>query len=189
MFVGARVLMSQLLRPKRSDLLAWTRTALSISTAMIASIGCVAAPDDKENTAKPAPTKNFTGTAKSPAEPFSRPYGSHLTAILDTVNATPEQKTSITAVVEAFRPKIDPLRQTYNQKRQEFLTSITTGLSSDQIMVKQTDLSQLYSDISCQYCRMSLEIRRQLRPEQIVQYESYRMKQGWGRNKAAASPP
>lgn len=178
--------MSQLLRPKRSDVLAWTGTALSISTAMIASSGCVAAPNEDDNTSKASPTKNSTGTVKNS---FSRPYGSHLAAILDSVNATPVQRTGITAVVESFRPRIDPLRQTYNQKRQEFLTGITTGLSSDQIMVKQTDLSQLYSDISCQYCRMSLEIRRQLRPEQIVQYEAYRMKQGWGRKPAAASPP
>ncbi|MBY0549605.1 MAG: hypothetical protein K2W95_20170 [Candidatus Obscuribacterales bacterium] len=175
--------MSQLLRPKRSDVLAWTGTALAIAIALIASSASIADPDDKDTPSKSSPAKNAAGTAKSPAEPFSRPYGSHLQAILDTVSATPEQRSSITAVVEAFRPKIDPLRQTYNQKRQEFLTGITTGLSSDQIMVKQTDLSQLYSDISCQYCRMSLEIRRQLRPEQIVQYESYRMKQGWGRKK------
>lgn len=184
MFVGARVLITRFLRPKRSDVLA--RTSLYIAATFIASNQCVvAAPpsDEKENCSNSLPIKNSAEPGKGPADSFSRPYGSHLAAILNTVNATAEQRTNITAIVESFRPKIDPLRQTYNQKRQEFLTGITTGLSSDQIMVKQTDLSQLYVDISCQYCRMSLEIRRHLRPDQIVLYESYRMKQGWGRNK------
>lgn len=120
---------------------------------------------------------------------YSKPFGSHLPAILDTVQATPEQRTNITAIVESFRPKIDPLRQSYQQKKQEFLIGLTTGLAAEQLMGKQNDLSQLSSDISCQYCQMSLEVRKQLKPNQIVLYEEYRMKQGWNRRPAAQPAP
>jgi hypothetical protein len=158
----------------------------SLISLGLSAVNCsltAAAPDDKQAKTAPGRTKECTGQTKCPTETFSKPYGSHLQAILEAVQATAEQRSAITSIVETFRPKIDPLRQVYRQKRTEFLSAITSGLAADEVMVKQNDLSQLYSDISCQYCQMSLEVRRQLKPDQIVQYEEYRRTQGWSRVK------
>lgn len=180
---GTSHIVSQVLRDcRRNALVLTSATALSLNSSTTGGIS-IAAPEGKPSQQKSPGCKGKENCNLPDSKAYSRPYGSHLNAILSTINASEEQKTSITAIVETFRPRIDPLRQSYNQKRQEFLAGLTSGLSSDQLMVKQTDLSQLSSDISSQYCQMSLEIRRQLKPEQIVLYEEYRLKQGWSRKK------
>lgn len=163
----------------------WSSKNALLATLLLACLSCLlvevqSAPEDKKKSGGKSIGVPSAGTTGD----FSKPYGSHLQAILEAVNATREQRTSITAIVEQFRPKIDPLRQSYQQKKAEFLNALTTGTPAEQILSRQNDLSQLYSDISCQYCQMSLEVRKQLNPDQVVLYENYKLKQGWTHKKS-----
>lgn len=112
---------------------------------------------------------------------FQKPYGYHLSPILDHIHANPAQREKITEIVSGYRSKIEPLRIIYKQKSQDFLSAVTKGLPSDLILSQQMQLGQLYSDINSQYCLMSLAVRRLLKPDQIVLYEEYRKTQGWVR--------
>ena len=184
MIVGSYNCFTLTLRlPRRESHLA-SCLFVGLMAFFVEDVAALAAPQDQDSKPNSACKLSAGNNKCAPADAFSKPYGSHLAPILESVHATPEQRTSISAVVESFRPKIEPLRQSYQQKRQEFLTGLGSGLASTELMARQTDLSQLYCDISCQYCRMSLEIRKQLKPEQIVLYEEYRMKQGWSSQKA-----
>lgn len=109
----------------------------------------------------------------------SKPYGSHLQPILDKVKANGDQKTKISQIVESFKSRIQPLRDEYKQKRQDFLTAMTSGGTAENIMTKQVELSHLSSEISSRYCLMRLEIRRQLTPQQILLFEDYARQNGW----------
>ncbi len=111
----------------------------------------------------------------------SKPYGSHLQPILDKIKANPTQRTKISQIVESYRTKIQPLRDEYKQKRQEFLSSMTSGSAAETIMTRQVELSHLSSEISSRYTLMRLEIRRQLTPQQILQFEEYARDHGWNR--------
>lgn len=109
----------------------------------------------------------------------SRPYGSHLKPILDRIKATSDQRTKISSIVEGYRSRIQPLREEYKQKQQEFLTSMTSGGTAETIMTKQVELSHLSSEINSRYYLMRLEIRRQLTPGQILQFEAYAREHNW----------
>lgn len=111
----------------------------------------------------------------------NKPYGSHLQPILDKIKANPSQKTKISQVVESYRTKIQPLRDEYKQKRQDFLISMTSGSAAETIMTRQVELSHLSSEISSRYTLMRLEIRRLLAPEQILLFEEYAREHGWNR--------
>lgn len=130
-----------------------------------------------------APALNSLMTAPTNPLPksnaFNKPYGYHLTPILNHIHANNDQRTKITSIVQSYRSKIEPLRVLYKQKSQDFLNSVTSGLSSDLILNKQLQLGQLYANITSQYCLMSLEVRRLLKPDQIVLYEEYKQHQGW----------
>lgn len=111
----------------------------------------------------------------------NKPYGSHLQPILDKIQANPTQRVKITQIVESYRTKIQPLRDEYKQKRQDFLSSMTSGSAAETIMTRQVELSHLSSEISSRYTLMRLEIRRQLTPQQILQFEDYAREHGWNR--------
>src|SRR5256885_864809 len=68
-----------------------------------------------------------TTTTNVSDKTMSRPYGSHLEPILQKINATTDQRQKITTIVQNFRPKIEPLRQEYRVKSQQFLQLIVTG--------------------------------------------------------------
>jgi hypothetical protein len=128
--------------------------------------------------AKPAATGTpIIGSSKG--MDVTTPYGSHLKPILDRIKATNEQRSKISQVVESYRSRIQPLRDEYKQKRQEFLTAMTSGGTAETIMTKQVELSHLSSEISSRYCLMRLEVRRQLSPQQILQFEAYARENGW----------
>lgn len=112
---------------------------------------------------------------------FSKPYGHHLAPILEHIQASSTQRSQITSLVMSYRSKIEPLRNLYRQKSQEFLTCVVKGDTADLIISKQLQLGQLYADITSQYCLMSLAVRKLLKPEQIVLYEEYKKQQGWTR--------
>lgn len=146
------------------------------------------ADDGSRSIDKPAPT--ITANESKPVSPvlpasvaggksFKQPYGSHLEPILKTIAATADQRKKITAVVQNYKPKIQPLREQYNQKRDEFLKSVCDGKEAELIMTQQVELGRLHSDIVSQYTFMRLEIRRFLTPDQIVLLEKYRKQQGW----------
>lgn len=109
----------------------------------------------------------------------SRPYGSHLKPILDRIKATPDQRVKIGSIVESYRSRIQPLREEYKQKQTEFLTSMTSGGTAETIMTKQVELSHLSSEINSRYYLMRLEVRRQLTPAQILQFEAYAREHNW----------
>jgi Spy/CpxP family protein refolding chaperone len=106
-------------------------------------------------------------------------YGSHLEPILKSVNATAEQRVKITAILNDFRPKIEPIVIEYREKRDQFLAAITSGKSAEEIMLKQDEVGQLRSHIANEYCVMHLKVRHCLNGEQVTAYEQYRHLQGW----------
>jgi Spy/CpxP family protein refolding chaperone len=106
-------------------------------------------------------------------------YGSHLEAILKCVNATAEQRIKITAILNEFKPKIEPSLIKYHEKRDQFLAALTSGRSDEEIMEKQDEVGQLFSLITNEYCVMHLRVRKCLKPDQVVAYEQYRRSQGW----------
>ena len=112
---------------------------------------------------------------------FSKPYGYHLQPILVRIHATDDQKLKITAVMESYRGRIDPLRSQYTKLNQLFLQDIVKGQTADQIMSEQSKLGHLYTEITSQYCIMSVEMRKLLSADQIVQYEQYKHEQGWSK--------
>lgn len=115
---------------------------------------------------------------------FSKPYGFYLNPILEHIHANPDQRTKITAILQSYRGRLEPLRNEYKQKNQELLNKLSHGDKPEEIMNEQTHLGRLYTEITTNYCQMSLEVRKQLDPGQIVLYEEFKRKQGW-----RSSPP
>lgn len=126
----------------------------------------------------PAPGMGADG---KPAAAFAKPYGYYLNPMLDHIQANADQRTKITLVVQNYRGRLEPLRNEYNAKRQEFLTNVVKGVSSDVIMAQQIKIGHLYEEITSHYCQMSLEVRRLLNPDQIVRYEEFKRQRGWTR--------
>jgi hypothetical protein len=153
----------------------------SFSGNLLLAPGCLAGPQpNSPPNQKPSVTAGSTpiiGSSRTPD--VTTPYGSHMKPIMDRIKATTDQRTKIGQIVESYRSRIQPLRDEYKQKRQEFLTSMTSGGTAETIMTKQVELSHLSSEISSRYCLMRLEIRRQLSPQQILQFEAYARENGW----------
>jgi Spy/CpxP family protein refolding chaperone len=128
--------------------------------------------------AAPADNSSTPAGANSSNKPYGQ-YGSHLDPILKTINASPDQRVKISAVVNEFKPKIEPSIVKYREKRDQFLQSMISGKASEDIMSKQDEMNQLSSQINSQYMVMNLKVRRLLTPDQVEPYENYRKKQGW----------
>lgn len=155
------------------------RLALSLSlfsaAVFSAPTTCQGQDQPKPEQTKPASLPGVVAGGKS----FKKPYGAHLEPILKTIKANEDQRKKITAIVNAYKPRIQPLREQYNQKREEFLKSVCDGKEAEVVMSQQVELGRLYSDITSQYMFMRLEIRRFLSPDQILLMEKYRKQQGW----------
>lgn len=119
------------------------------------------------------------GAAADHSNQFSKPYGYYLLPILDYVHANKDQRDKISAIVQSYRSRIEPLSTEYKQKNQELLNNLSQGGSSEAIMGQQTHLGRLYSEITLYYCQMSLEVRKNLAPDQIVLYEEFKRQRGW----------
>ena len=136
----------------------------------------------------PTPVKSAgaagdAGVVATNAGQFGQRYGSHLEPILVKISATPEQRKTITGILTTYKPKVEPLRQEYRVKSQEFLDYIVQGKPADVVMSRQGELNHIYSAIITQYSMMRIEIRKQLTDQQCVQFEEYRRKQGWTSHK------
>lgn len=163
--------------------------AITINLLLASTVGAVAAPQaagvKAASTASPSEPRDKAATGatvligNSKGLDVSKPYGSHLKPILDRIKANSDQSSKIKHIVESYRSKIQPLREEYKQKRQDFLASMTSGGTAEIIMTKQVELSHLSSEISSRYCLMRLEIRRQLTPQQILEFEGYAREHGW----------
>ncbi len=128
--------------------------------------------------ASPADGSSVPANSSSTNKPYGQ-YGSHLEPILKSINASPDQRDKISAVVNEFKPKIEPSIIKYREKRDQFLQSMITGKASEDIMSKQDEMNQLSSQINSQYMVMNLKVRKLLKPDQVEPYENYRKKQGW----------
>ncbi|MBX9686185.1 MAG: hypothetical protein K2X27_05755 [Candidatus Obscuribacterales bacterium] len=140
-------------------------------------------PSSEPNEAKTSAVSFSNGASRKTA--FSKPYGYYLKPILEHINASKEQGEKITAIVQSYRSKIEPLTTDYKKRNKEFLDNVASGRSSELIIEEQAQLGRLYTDITSYYCQMSLEVRRLLSPEQIVLYEEFKRQQGWTSSSAS----
>jgi Spy/CpxP family protein refolding chaperone len=130
------------------------------------------------------PPKTSPAEAPPPAsDKFKTPYGAHLEPILVKINASADQRQKIGAIVASYRPKIDPLRQEYKEKSNQFVNGLITGQPAEAVMAKQGELNKLYAVIVSQYSLMQLEIRKSLTPDQTRLFEEYKRQQGWTSSK------
>jgi Spy/CpxP family protein refolding chaperone len=136
-------------------------------------------PDGSKSLAVPGIGSSSILVAKAPNIDVTKPYGYHLEPILQKINASADQRTKIVSVVQSYKSKIQPLRDEYKGKRQEFIAVMTGGGAAETIMAKQMELSHLASEITSKYTLMRLEIRRMLTPQQILQFEDYARQHGW----------
>lgn len=146
--------------------------------SLLIFIACLAVGCGCSTPANAAPDDNSSNSATAANKPYGQ-YGSHLEPILKTINATPDQRDKISAVVNEFKPKIEPNLIKYHETRDQFLQCMFTGKSSEDIMSKQDEMNQLSSQINNQYMMMNLKVRKLLKPDQVEPYENYRRKQGW----------
>ena len=133
---------------------------------------------DKSDSEKLTPASATLGQMPA-AGSFNRPYGFYLNPILEHIHANSDQREKITSILASYKPIIEPLRVEYRSKNAELLSKIAHGDKPETIMDIQTRLGHLHSEIIVGYCRMSLEVRKILNPDQIVLYEEFKRKQGW----------
>lgn len=160
---------------------AGNRLAFSALTALVAVTAGLAPVYGQNSKPGNDPSEATIPASIAGGKSFKQPYGSHLEPILVKIAATPDQRKNITAVFLSYKPKLQPLRDQYNVKRDEFLKSLCDGKDAAVVMSQQVELGRLYSDITSQYTFMRLDIRRYLSPNQIVLFEQYRKQQGWNR--------
>jgi hypothetical protein len=160
---------------------------VSLSVAQLCSTECGIAADkaaaDKVFADKVAGDRS-DATAVAPmaganAKVATTSYGSHLVPILLAIHATPDQKKQISEIVEDFRPKIQPLKLKYKEAQSGFLSAMVSARAPEEVMLKQSELNELYIRIVNEYCVMNLRIRKLLNASQCQKYEEYRSRQGW----------
>jgi hypothetical protein len=155
-------------------------SASAVIMACLLPQGAECEPTRKLQPSEPGKSASTPATLSGkPGLDFSRPYGYHLQPILDKINASQDQRVKITQVVVTYRSTIQPLRDQYREKQQDFIGSMISGSAAEMIMSKQVELGHLSSEITGKYCLMKLEIRRLLNPQQILQFESYGREHGW----------
>lgn len=143
-----------------------------------------AQPNNIEKTAAFTTTigsKATVTTTKVADKSMSSAYGSHLEPILVKINASADQRQRITAIVTSYKPKIEPLRQEYREKSQQFVNGLVSGQPAEAVMERQSELNKIYSSIVTQYGMMQLEIRKLLTPQQAKAFEEYKRSQGWNK--------
>ncbi len=106
-------------------------------------------------------------------------FGSHLEPILKTVNASDDQRKSITAIVDDFKVRIVPLKKRHDELRDQFLKSLTSGETGETVMATQSDFIRAQNDLNAQYLALRLKVQQVLSPEQNEKFKEYRLKQGW----------
>ena len=153
----------------------------SILVSCFFAQGLVAIGQTGHEEAATADSSAKSSSEESNQEPskYSGKYGKHLEPILQRIKATEDQRKQLSAVVEDFRPRIEPLREKYRQTRTKFLEEISSSDCSDRVMVTQMEMGHLDSSIRREYLIMRLKVRKILTPEQDKKFEAYRNEQGW----------
>ena len=152
-----------------------------VSLFTIVSTSSIAQDGSRSKDSSAGETAAAAGADGKTSADFSKPYGFYLNPLLDHLQANADQRVKISAILQSYRGRLEPLRNDYNVKRQEFLSNVVKGVSSDVIMGQQIKISNLYEEICSHYCQMSLEVRRVLTDEQIVRYEEFKRQRGWTR--------
>lgn len=124
---------------------------------------------------------------KTVADSTERPFGYHLQPILEAIKATPDQRKKISAIVEELRPTIEPLRKKFKEKQTAFLNGMTKGVAAEDLLVAQSELGQIRSEMNAQYMIMRLKVRKLLQGDQITAYQKYMSSQGWTHGKEQAT--
>ena len=158
--------------------------ACLVGAAVFLCAGTAATAQDVENTSIFSTSKTTVITTTNVVDKqhsMSGQYGQHLEPILIKIKASADQRVKITAVVTSYRPKIEPLRQEYREKSQQFVNFLVTGQPAETVMARQGELNKIYSTIVTQYGMMQLEIRKYLSPDQTRLFEQYRCQQGWSK--------
>ncbi len=177
--------------PKLSSILVLSSISCLLACCVLAQISHAQGGTDGESGTKPLDDSTKTISSLTPnqrgASAMSKPYGYYLKPILERIQANPDQSAKITAILQSYRSRIEPLKSEYVHKNQEFLNNLSRGEDSARIMNEQIQLGHIYSDITLYYCQMSLEVRKVLSPEQIVRYEEFKRQQGWASTPTAPS--
>jgi Spy/CpxP family protein refolding chaperone len=138
--------------------------------------------------AAPENSSSASPAAKSDSIDTSKPYGYHLEPVLKAVEASPDQRAKITAIVEEYRPTIEPAKEKYKVARDRFLQYMCSGKSAVEIMQAQQEMSGIRSMILNTYTIMDIKVRKLLMPDQISKYDAYRAKQGWANAPRPGAP-
>gem|GEM_PF-1425022 len=157
--------------------------SLLLTTAFVAGLAVNAQTGAKKE-AKNDDTKSHTTASLTSTLTISKrssgvAFGAHLDPILKTVNATDDQKKSITSIVDEFKIRIVPLRKRHDELREEFLKALTSGDSGETIISTQSEFIRAQGDLNAQYLALRLKIAQVLTPEQNDKFKEYRSKQGW----------
>ncbi len=129
----------------------------------------------KTTTTSPTSSTSITITKASGTAAF----GAHLEPILAFVNATDEQRKSITEIVEEHKLRITALRKRHDELRDAFLKSLTSGQTGESVLATQSDFIRAQNDLNAQYLAVRLKTQQVLTPEQNEKFKEYRLKQGW----------
>lgn len=169
-------------RERRMSASGWLRSGAPIVSTvsfLAATMTVWVFAGDEKPASSIAPPGARTTKSLPANESINKPYGSHLGPILTHISANNEQRDKITAIVQNFRPRIEPLKNQCSELNRTYLNAVIRGAPSEAIMEQQSKLSQVNQQMCAQYCLMSLEIRRLLTPDQVRLYEEYRQRQGW----------
>jgi Spy/CpxP family protein refolding chaperone len=164
--------------------------ALLLSVALIGSFASHAqstpkkdAKTEEAKTPKTTTTKTTSITSSTSITVSkgsgSAAFGSHLEPILAFVNATDEQRKSITEIVEEHKLRITALRKRHDELRDAFLKALTSGQAGEAVLATQSDFIRAQNDLNAQYLAVRLKTQQVLTPEQNEKYKEYRLKQGW----------
>ena len=160
---------------------------LLLSVALIGSIASHAQSTPKKDVkTEEAKTPKTTTTSITSSTSItitkasgSAAFGAHLVPILAFVNATDDQRKSITEIVEEHKIRITALRKRHDELRDAFLKALTSGQTGENVLATQSDFIRAQSDLNAQYLAVRLKTQQVLTPEQNEKFKEYRLKQGW----------
>src|SRR5581483_11602207 len=102
--------------------------ATGLFVAALLSIRSVAAEPPAQSAPVAPPTDGKPVlTGGSSKIDVTKPYGYHLQPILDKIKASPDQRQKITSIVQSYKSTIQPLRDQYKVRQQEFISLMVSG--------------------------------------------------------------
>ncbi len=67
------------------------------------------------------------------------------------------------------------------------MNGMTKGVAAEDLLVAQSELGQIRSEMNAQYMIMRLKVRKLLQGDQITAYQKYMSSQGWTHGKEQAT--